>query len=146
VIHFATHGVLNETQPEKSGLILSLVNKKGQSVDGYLRLGDIYNLKLSADLVVLSSCDSGLGKDLSSEGIIGLPRAFLRAGAKSVIATLWKVEDRATAELMTHFYAHLHQGESPSSALRSAQLELSREKQWSDPYYWAAFVFQGDYR
>ena len=146
IVHFATHGILDGKHPERSGLILSRFDKKGQPQDGYLRLSDIYNLKLSADLVVLSSCDSVLGKDLSSEGIIGLPRAFLRAGAKSVIATLWKVDDEATAKLMTGFYAHLSEGESPSSALRTAQLELSRVEQWSHPYYWAAFVLQGDYR
>ncbi len=146
VIHFATHGILDEKHPERSGLILSLVGKRGEPQDGFLRLSDIYGLKLSADLVVLSSCDSGLGKDLSSEGIIGLPRAFLRAGAKSVIATLWKVDDEATAKLMTHFYDHLRQGEGPASALRNAQLQLSRNEQWSHPYYWAAFVYQGDYR
>jgi CHAT domain-containing protein/tetratricopeptide (TPR) repeat protein len=146
VIHFATHGILDEKHPERSGLILSLVGKTGEPQDGFLRLSDIYGLKLSADLVVLSSCDSGLGKDLSSEGIIGLPRAFLRAGAKSVIATLWKVDDEATAKLMTHFYARLRRGEGPASALRNAQLQLSRDEQWSHPYYWAAFVYQGDYR
>ena len=146
IIHFATHGILDEKHPERSGLILSLVDRKGEPQDGFLRLSDIYGFKLSADLVVLSSCDSSLGKDLSSEGIIGLPRAFLRAGAKSVIATLWKVDDEATAKLMTHFYAHLRQGEGPASALRNAQLQLSRNEQWSHPYYWAAFVYQGDYR
>jgi CHAT domain-containing protein len=146
VIHFATHGILDEKHPERSGLILSLIDKQGKAQDGYLRLNEIYNLKLSADLVVLSSCDSALGKDLSSEGIIGLPRAFLRAGAKSVIATLWKVDDRATAELMVHFYSRLHQGESPASALRNSQRDLSRNSQWHHPYFWAAFIFQGDYR
>jgi len=146
IIHFATHGILDEEHPERSGLILSLVDKKGRPQDGYLRLNDIYGLKLSADLVVLSSCNSGLGKDLSSEGIIGLPRAFLRAGAKSVIATLWKVDDQAAASLMTHFYARLRQGEKAASALRNSQMELSRDLRWHHPYYWAAFVFQGEYR
>jgi CHAT domain-containing protein/tetratricopeptide (TPR) repeat protein len=146
IIHFATHGVLDSEHPEQSGLILSLFDSKGQPRNGYLTLNDIYHLKLSADLVVLSSCDSGLGKDLSSEGIIGLPRAFLRAGAKSVIATLWKVDDRATAQLMRYFYTHLQQGESPASALRNSQMELSQKQRWSNPYYWAAFELQGDYR
>ena len=145
-IHFATHGISDRDHPERSGLILSLLDKHGGSQDGFLRLSDIYGLKLSADLVVLSSCDSGLGKDLSSEGIIGLPRAFLRAGAKSVIVTLWKVEDNATAKFMMNFYSHLRQGETPASALRAAQAAMSRDPQWSHPYYWAAFVLQGDYR
>jgi CHAT domain-containing protein len=129
-----------------SGLILSLVDRRGRRQDGYLRLGDIYKLKLSADLVVLSSCDSALGKDLESEGIIGLPRGFLYAGAKSVIASLWKVNDDATATLMSRLYARLKKGETPSSALRGAQLEMEKDEQWSNPYYWAAFVLQGEYR
>jgi CHAT domain-containing protein len=129
-----------------SGLILSLIDRMGQKGDGYLRLGDIYKLKLSADLVVLSSCDSALGKELEAEGIIGLPRGFLYAGAKSVIASLWKVNDEATARLMTSLYVRIDRGESPSSALRAAQLEMVHDAQWSKPYYWAAFAIQGDYR
>jgi CHAT domain-containing protein len=146
LVHFATHGVVDARHPEMSGLILSLVDRRGRRQDGYLRLGDIYKLKLSADLVVLSSCDSALGRDLESEGIIGLPRGFLYAGAKSVIASLWKVNDDATATLMSRLYARIKKGESPSSALRGAQLEMLKDAQWSNPYYWAAFVLQGDYR
>jgi CHAT domain-containing protein len=146
LVHFATHGIVDIRHPEMSGLILSLVDKKGRKQDGYLRLGDIYKLKLSADLVVLSSCDSALGKDLESEGIIGLPRGFLYAGAKSVIASLWKVNDDATAALMSRLYARIKKGESPGSALRGAQLEMVRDEQWSNPHNWAAFVLQGDYR
>jgi CHAT domain-containing protein len=146
LVHFATHGVLDTRHPESSGLILSLVDRKGRKEDGYLRLGDIYKLKLSADLVVLSSCDSALGRDLESEGIIGLPRGFLYAGAKSVIATLWKVNDEASAKLMAGLYARLGRGESPSAALRGAQLDMVRDQQWSNPYYWAAFTLQGEYR
>jgi len=146
LIHFATHGVIDTRQPEMSGLILSLLDRKGRKVDGYLRLADIYKLKLSADLVVLSSCDSALGKDLASEGIIGLPRGFLYAGAKRVIASMWKVEDTATAKLMSSLYARMQQGESPSAALRAAQLEMLHSPIWSRPYYWAAFALQGEYR
>ena len=146
LVHFATHGVVDTRHPEMSGLILSLIDSKGRKQDGYLRLGDIYKLKLSADLVVLSSCDSALGKDLESEGIIGLPRGFLYAGARSVIASLWKVDDQATAKLMSSLYTRIRRGESPGSALRDAQLEMVHDPQWSKPYYWAAFVLQGDYR
>ena len=146
LIHFATHGVIDTRQPEMSGLILSLLDRKGRKVDGYLRLADIYKLKLSADLVVLSSCDSALGKDLASEGILGLPRGFLYAGAKRVIASMWKVEDAATANLMSSLYARMQQGESPSAALRAAQLEMLHNPFWSRPYYWAAFALQGEYR
>jgi CHAT domain-containing protein len=146
LLHFATHGLVDTRYPERSGLILSLIDKHGRKGDGYLRLNDVYNLKLSADLVVLSACESALGQDLSSEGIIGLPRAFLHAGAKSVIASLWKVNDQATAKLMADLYARIERGETPSSALRSAQLDMVNDDQWSKPYYWAAFVLQGDYR
>ena len=146
LLHFATHGMVDSRHPEMSGLVLSLIDRRGRKQDGYLRLGDIYKLKLSADLVVLSSCDSALGKDLESEGIIGLPRGFLYAGAKSVIASLWKVDDVATARLMSSLYARIQKGENPSSALRGAQLEMMHNKLWSEPYYWAGFVMQGDYR
>jgi CHAT domain-containing protein/tetratricopeptide (TPR) repeat protein len=146
LIHFATHGVVDARRPEMSGLILSLVDERGRKRDGYLGIGDIYKLSLGADLITLSSCDSALGKDMDSEGIIGLPRAFLYAGAKSVIASLWKVNDEATARMMSTLYARIKNGESPGSALHRAQLEMAHDKRWSKPYYWAAFVLQGDYR
>jgi len=146
IIHFATHGVMDARHPENSGLVLSMVNKKGEYQDGYLRVNDIYNMKLSADLVVLSSCESALGKDLGSEGIMGLPRAFLYAGARSVVASLWKVDDDATVPLMKTFYSRLQKGDSPSRALREAQLGMLKNAQFSEPYYWAAFVIEGDYR
>jgi CHAT domain-containing protein/predicted negative regulator of RcsB-dependent stress response len=146
IIHFATHGMMDARHPEMSGLVLSMVNKKGEYQDGYLTLSDIYNLKLSADLVVLSSCESALGKDLGSEGINGLPRAFLYAGARSVLASLWKVDDDATVPLMKDFYSRLQQGQDPPGALRGAQLDLFNNPRLSDPYYWAAFVVEGDYR
>lgn len=146
VIHFATHGIVDTRHPEMSGLILSLLNARGEHQNGYLRLGDIYKMKLSADLVVLSSCDSALGKDLGSEGTIGLPRAFLYAGALSVIASLWKVDDDATAALMKGIYSRMQQGKSPQTALRESQLELARTARYRQPYYWAGFVLEGDYR
>lgn len=146
IIHFATHGMMDTRHPEMSGLVLSMFNKRGEAQDGYLRLSDIYNLKLSADLVVLSSCESALGKDLGSEGINGLPRAFLYAGARSVIASLWKVDDEATVPLMKIFYSRLQRGENPARALQAAQLDLLKNARLSDPYYWAAFVLEGDYR
>jgi CHAT domain-containing protein len=120
--------------------------RRTEHQNGYLRLGDIYNMKLSADLVVLSSCDSALGKDLGSEGTIGLPRGFLYAGARSVIASLWKVDDDATAILMMGLYHRMQQGESPQAALRESQLDLAKDPRYSQPYYWAAFVLEGDYR
>jgi CHAT domain-containing protein/predicted negative regulator of RcsB-dependent stress response len=146
IIHFATHGMMDTRHPEMSGLVLSMFNKRGEYQDGYLRLSDIYSLKLSADLVVLSSCESALGKDLGSEGIIGLPRAFLYAGARSVIASLWKVDDEATVPLMKTFYSRLQLGEDPARALQGAQLDLLKNARLSDPYYWAGFVLEGDYQ
>jgi CHAT domain-containing protein len=146
LIHFATHGVVDARHPELSGLILSLVDPRGRMQDGYLRIGDINHLKLAADLVVLSSCDSALGKDLQSEGIIGLPRAFLYAGAKSVIASSWKVDDEATAKLMAILYTRIRSGEGIGSALRGAQMEMLRDPRSAKPYYWAAFAAQGEYR
>lgn len=146
VIHFATHGFLDTHHPQLSGLALSMVTRNGKAQDGYLRLRDIYQMKLSADLVVLSACQSALGKDLESEGMIGLTRAFFSAGSNRIISTLWRVDDQATAELMSHFYRRLHNGESPSVALRDAQSDLRRIPDWNHPYYWAAFVLQGEYR
>jgi CHAT domain-containing protein len=146
IIHFATHGMMDTRHPEMSGLVLSMFDKRGKAQDGYLRLSDIYNLKLSADLVVLSSCESALGKDLGSEGINGLPRAFLYAGARSVIASLWKVDDEASVPLMKMFYSRLQRGENPARALQGAQLDLLKNARLSDPYYWAAFVLEGDYQ
>jgi CHAT domain-containing protein/tetratricopeptide (TPR) repeat protein len=145
-IHFATHGLLDTQHPELSGLVLSLVDEQGKPQDGYLRPKEIAQLKLSADLVVLSACDSALGKDLESEGIMGLSRAFLNAGSKSVISSLWKVDDAATATLMQYFYRRIHDGETPAAALRGAQSDLSQKNDWRHPYYWAAFILQGEYR
>jgi CHAT domain-containing protein/tetratricopeptide (TPR) repeat protein len=147
IVHFATHGVINTTRPELSGLALSLVDEEGRTRDGFLRLNTIYNLRLSADLVVLSACQTALGKEVAGEGLVGLTRGFMYAGARRVIASLWQVSDVATAELMKKFYAGLLQRRlSASSALRHAQLEMSRDPRWSAPYYWAGFVLQGDWR
>ena len=146
IVHFATHALLNNEHPELSGIVLSLVDQKGERQDGYLRLQDIYNLKLPVDLVVLSACQTGLGKDVRGEGLIGLTRGFMYAGASGVVASLWKVDDEATAELMKHFYQGMfEQGLSPAAALREAQLALRQQKRWHEPYYWAGFVIQGQY-
>lgn len=146
IVHFATHGLLNNEHPELSGIVLSLVDEQGQPQDGFLRLHDIYNLNLPVDLVVLSACNTGLGKDVKSEGLIGLTRGFMYAGASSVVASLWKVDDEATAELMKRFYgAMLQEGLSPAAALRKAQLEMSKQKRWQSPYYWSGFIIQGQY-
>ena len=147
IVHFATHGIVNPTQPELSGLVLSLVESNGRSQDGFLRLHDIYRLHLSADLVVLSACRSAVGKDFKGEGPMALTRGFLVAGAPRVVATLWDVDDRATAELMRLFYTGvLVRHVSPAVALRSAQMELAKNPQWSAPYFWAGFTLTGEWR
>ena len=146
ILHFATHGVIDSEHPELSGIILSMVNEDGSSADGFFQLHDIYNLKLSAKLVVLSACNSGLGKNVRGEGFIGLTRAFMYAGAHSTVASLWKVDDNATTELMRNFYsAMLQQGMSPAAALKSAKVKMSKHPTWGHPFYWAAFVLQGEY-
>lgn len=146
ILHFATHGVINTEFPELSGILLSSVSRDGKEVPGFLQLHDIYNLNLSTELTVLSACDTALGKDIKGEGLIGLTRGFMHAGSRSVVATLWKVDDQATAELMGYFYtAMLQDGLSPAAALRQAKQRMSRHKVWNAPYYWAGFVIQGEY-
>jgi CHAT domain-containing protein len=146
IVHFATHGVLDSRRPERSGLVLSLVDAAGRPRDGFLRLRDIYRLNLRADLVVLSGCRTALGREIRGEGLIGLTRGFLDAGAPRVVASLWSVQDRATAELMGRFYhALLREGRPPAAALRTAQLALRQDRRFADPYFWAAFTFQGDW-
>jgi CHAT domain-containing protein/Tfp pilus assembly protein PilF len=147
ILHFATHGLLNNETPELTGLVLSLVDEGGNGVDGFLRLHEIYNLRLNADLVVLSACQTALGKEVRGEGLVGLTRGFMYAGAPRVVASLWSVEDRGTAELMKRFYRKIiAEGMKPAAALRASQTEMSGLRQWSSPYYWAAFVIQGEWR
>ncbi len=146
ILHFATHGLLNSLHPELSGMVLSLVDEQGKPQDGFLRLHDIYNLRLAAELVVLSACRTVLGKEVKGEGLIGLTRGFMYAGATRVLASLWDVKDDATAELMKRFYySMLKEGASPATALRAAQLSLLKEPQWQMPYFWAGFILQGDW-
>lgn len=147
ILHVATHGLLNIEHPDLSGVLLSMVDEHGQNVNGFLRMHDIYSLDLSADLVVLSACRTGLGKNVHGEGIVGLPSGFMYSGAKTVVASLWKVDDNATAEFMTYFYAAmLRDGAPPATALRSAKLEMQKQPQWREPFYWAGFILQGEYR
>jgi len=143
-IHFATHGVVDDERPERSALVLSRWDASGHPQDGDLRLKDLYELELDADLVVLSGCDTALGEEVRGEGLMGLAYGFFHTGASSVMASLWAVQDRATAELMERFYSGLLQeGLSPAAALRRAQISLRQERRWRDPYFWAAFVVQG---
>lgn len=147
IVHFATHALLNSKHPELSGIVLSLVDEQGRAQDGFLRLHDIYNLNLPAELVVLSACQTALGKEVKGEGLLGLTRGFMYSGAKQVMASLWKVDDGATAEFMRGFYQGIFsRGLKPAAALRAAQIEMRKKRQWGSPYYWAAFVLQGEYR
>ncbi|HEU4832894.1 MAG TPA: CHAT domain-containing tetratricopeptide repeat protein [Pyrinomonadaceae bacterium] len=146
IVHFATHGIINNDHPELSGIVLSLVDAKGQPQNGFLRLYDLYNLKLSADLVVLSACQTALGKEIRGEGLVGLTRGFMYAGAPRVIASLWQIDDRASAEFMKRFYgALLGQKLRPAAALRAAQVSMSKDPRWHQPHYWAAFTLQGEW-
>jgi CHAT domain-containing protein len=146
-VHFATHGLLDSERPGLSSLVLSMVDEQGKSQDGFLRANDIYNLKLPAELVVLSACQTGLGKEIKGEGLVGLTRGFMYAGAARVVVSLWSVNDRATSELMTKFYEKmLKQGARPAAALRAAQVEMWKQKAWQSPYYWAAFTMQGEWK
>jgi CHAT domain-containing protein len=146
VVHFASHGLLNGRHPELSGVVLSLVDERGHPKDGFLQTRDVYKLRLSADLVVLSACQTALGKEVRGEGLLGLARGFMYAGAPRIVASLWQVPDRATSELMKHFYeAVLQKGLRPAAALRAAQIAIRREKRWKSPYSWAAFTLLGDW-
>jgi CHAT domain-containing protein len=146
-VHFATHGLLNSEHPELSGLVLSLVEEQGHPRNGFLQLQDVYNLNLPADLVVLSACETGLGKEIKGEGLMGLTRGFMYAGAARVVASLWKVDDVATAELMERFYrGMLKESLRPAEALRKAQIEMWKQKRWASPYYWGAFTIQGEWK
>lgn len=145
IVHFSTHALVNREHPEMSSIVLSMVNKQGEPENGLLQLHDIYNLKLSAELVVLSACDTGLGKDIGGEGLVGLTRGFMYAGARNVMASLWQVDDAATAELMKHFYREmLVKGSPPTAALRAAKIAVWQQKRRSAPYFWSSFVLQGE--
>jgi CHAT domain-containing protein len=147
IVHFATPGLINSQHPELSGLVLSLVDQEGKPQNGFLRLHEIYNLHLEADLVVLSACRTALGQEIQGEGLIGLTRGFMYAGAPRVVASLWQVDDRATANLMKYFYeGMLGQGLRPAAALRSAQSSMMKDKRWQSPYYWAGFTLQGEWK
>jgi CHAT domain-containing protein/tetratricopeptide (TPR) repeat protein len=147
IVHFATHALVDGRRPEMSGVVLSLFNRKGDSIDGYLRVEDIYRLGWSADLVVLSGCSTALGKDLRGEGVVGLTSAFLAHGNPRIVSSLWKVDDEATSAFMQQFYRSLlTRKASPSEALRDAELFLMAQPRWQSPYYWGAFVLEGDWR
>jgi CHAT domain-containing protein len=127
--------------------VLSLFDEKAKAENGFLRLHDIFNLNLSADLVVLSACQTGLGEEVKGEGLVGLTTGFMYAGTSRVVVSLWSVNDEGTSVLMAKFYQKMLKGGlKPAAALREAQIEMLRDKQFSKPDYWAAFTVQGDWR
>jgi len=161
IVHFATHATLDERFPLNSAVVLSIPEKFEEGKDnGLLQAWEIFErVRIDADLVVLSACESGLGKEMGGDGLIGLTRAFQYAGARSVMASLWKISDRTTAELMVRFYKHWKEGLPKDEALRAAQMELIQgpikvkneqgkevEIDASAPYYWAAFQIHGDWQ
>jgi len=144
-IHFATHGLINEDKPDLSSLVLTSGKNSGE--DGILQAAEIFNLKLNADLVVLSACQTGLGKLVRGEGMVGLTRAFMYAGTPSVVVSLWSVSDISTAALMGEFYKNLIKNKlSKTDALRKAQLTLMSDEKYAHPFYWAPFILIGDWR
>jgi CHAT domain-containing protein len=149
VLHFATHGLLNAERPQFTGVVLSLVGNR-EGADGFLRTDEIFNLKLSSPLVMLSACETGLGREKRGEGVMGLTRAFMYAGAPTVGVTLWSVADKSTSELMTDFYrSYLGRDASAataSSAMHEARLRMIAGKRYSAPFYWAPFVLVGDWK
>jgi CHAT domain-containing protein/Tfp pilus assembly protein PilF len=146
-LHFSTHGVPDGEKPDRSAIVLSLVDREGKPIEGRLRAGEIAKLELPADLVVLSACRTGLGREVRGEGLVGLTQAFFCAGASRVMVSLWNVDDQATASLMGHFYQNLFQAHlSPAAALKEAQVWMWRQPRWNAPTYWAGFVLQGEWK
>jgi CHAT domain-containing protein len=146
IIHVATHGLLNAERPQFTGVVLSLVGNKTH--DGFVRTDEVFNLRLGSPLVMLSACETGLGKEKRGEGVMGLTRAFMYAGAPTVGVSLWSVADKSTADLMTDFYKRLlstSESTTSSGALRGAQLAMISGKKYSAPFYWAPFVLVGDW-
>jgi CHAT domain-containing protein len=147
LLHFATHGLLDPVLPERSGVVLSLVDDQGKRREGFLSAPDVAGLDLPAELAVLSACQTALGREVRGEGLVGLTQAFFRAGVRGVVVGYWNVDDRATSALMSRFYRNLLvEHLPPAAALRAAQLAIRSEARWNAPYYWAAFSFHGDWR
>jgi CHAT domain-containing protein len=148
IVHLAAHAVPDDLHPELSGIVFSLIDARGAPMNGLLRIHDIYDANLQADLVVLSACQTAIGKDVPGEGLMGLARGFLSAGAARVVASQYKVEDEATAELMRAFYEAMLGSErrAPAAALRVAQMKMAAHPRWHDPYWWSAFVITGEPR
>ncbi len=146
ILHLVTHGYFNPKHPENSGFVLSDINREQKQLEGFVGLREINELRAPVLLVVLSACQTALGENVRGEGLMGLTRGFMHAGASSVVASLWEVDDRATAELMRLFYANmLQRGMKTGEALRAAQNTIRQRPEWRSPHYWAAFTLQGEY-
>lgn len=146
-VHFATHGFLDTEYPELSGIMLSMYNERGEPQDGFLQMHEVFNLKLPVELVVLSACQTGIGKEIKGEGLVALTRGFMYAGTPRVVVSLWGVSDAGTPELMRNFYSGiLVDKKRPAEALRAAQLNLMSDQNYASPFYWAAFTLQGEWR
>jgi CHAT domain-containing protein len=146
-VHIATHGFFNTRKPDLSGIVLSRFDEKGQARNGFVLTPEIYNLNLPVEMVVLSACQTGLGEEVKGEGIVGITRGLMYAGAARVVVSLWSVADKPTASLMTQFYKGvLKKGMPPAAALRAAQVKMWEKGKWDVPYYWAGFVIQGEWK
>jgi CHAT domain-containing protein len=146
-LHFTTHGRLHTQDADLSALVLSQFDAQGRPIDGLLRASDVVRLDLPADLVVLSACETGLGTKILGEGLVGLPQAFMAAGASRVLVSLWPVDDLASSKLMSRFYqGYAAAGRSPAAAHREAQIAMWRMQRYEAPFFWGAFELQGDWR
>jgi CHAT domain-containing protein len=144
-VHFGVHALMNSEKPAFSGVVLSMVRPDGAPQNGVLWLSGIYSLRMPVNLVVLSGCHTANGREVPGEGLEGLSRAFFFAGARTVVGSLWSVEDRETSLLMQRFYRNLIQGKmSPAAALRRAQIDTASDPATSAPFHWAGFTVQGD--
>jgi len=147
IVHFATHAINHPEYPQLSSIVLSKVGASGRAQEAHLRLQDIQNLELPADLIVLSACRTALGRDVSGEGYMSLTQGFMYAGAARVVVSLWNVNEESTPKFMGRFYRALfYEGKSPAEALRVAQRWMAQETPWRSPYYWAGFELQGEWR
>jgi CHAT domain-containing protein/Tfp pilus assembly protein PilF len=142
IIHFATHAVIDDKKPARSAIVLCLDQDPAE--DGFVQMREVFNLRLRADLVTLSACETGLGRLVRGEGIEGLSRAFFYAGASSVLLSLWAINDQASYQLLERFYTHLHASRSIADALRKAKIEMINSGVLDHPYYWAGFIAMGD--
>src|SRR5215213_11196105 len=146
ILHLVTHGYFNPKHPQNSGFVLSDIDRDQKHLQGFIGLREIYELRAPVMLVVLSACQTALGENVRGEGLMGMTRGFMHAGASSVVASLWEVDDRATAELMKLFYSNmLQRGMKTGEALRAAQNSIRQRPEWRAPHYWAAFTLHGEY-